>query len=219
MNRYREKIKLSLIIYMHRISDRSMSGSLSRSFNLFNRLCGGRAIEHVRFVTSMWDIKVDKIVAKRREDRESELTSNFWKPLIDAGAQYKRFENTWASAWDIIRDATAERSEAVLLQEELVDAKRTLNETTAGKAAYSEFWSENILQAQKEALRQLIDQVKLQHDLSLMKDLEDECRMIEARLEETRKEMEEPNIPYLRRVFLLLFPKKTRSVSVLFWNV
>ena len=87
MNRYREKIKLSLIIYMHRISDRYMSGSLSRSFDLFNRLCGDRAIEHVRFVTSMWDVKVDEIGSKRREDRESELTSNFWKPLIDAGRE------------------------------------------------------------------------------------------------------------------------------------
>ena len=217
MNRYRGKVKLSRIIYMHRISDNRMSGSVGRNFDLFNRLCGDRAIERVRLVTSMWDVKVDKTGAKHREDRESELTSNFWKPLIDAGAQYERFENTKKSAWDIIHDATADESEAVLLQEELVDAERRLGETAAGKAMYSQF--EKLLLEQKETLKKLADDAKLQHDPKLMKGLEDECRKIEARLEKTRKEMEELNIPYLRRVFLLLFPKKTRSVSVLFWDV
>ena len=214
MNRYRGQVKLSLIIYMHNISNNRMSGTVGRSFDLFNRLCGDRAIEHVRFVTSMWDVKVDKIGAKCREDRESELTSNFWKPLIDAGAQYERFKNTKGSAWDIIRDATAERSEAVLLQEELVDAERSLNETTVGKAIYSRF--QKILQVQKEALKQRADEAKLQHDPKLAKSLEEECKKMEARLEKTRKEMEQLKIPFLRQLFLRLFSKKTRSVSVLF---
>ena len=132
--------------------------------------------------------------------------------MIDAGAQYERFENTKKSAWDIIRDATAHESEAVLLQEEIVDAERKLNETTAGKAIYSRL--EKLLQVQTETLKQLANEAKLQHDPKLAKGLEDECRKIEARLEKTRKEMEELKIPFLRRVFLRLFPKKTRSVSV-----
>ena len=214
MNRYRGKVKLNLIIYMHNISDNRMTGSMSRNLDLFNRLCGDRAIERVRFVTSRWDVNVDKIGAKRREDRESELTSDFWKPLIDAGAQYERFENTKGSAWNIIRDATAERSEAVLLQEELVDAERRLNETAAGKAIYSRF--KKLLQEQKETLKQRADEAKLQHDPKLAKSLEDECKKIEARLEKTRKEMEQLKIPFLRQLFLRLFPKKTRSVSVVF---
>ena len=202
---------------MHRISDNRMSGSVGRNLDLFNRLCGDRAIERVRLVTSMWDVKMDKTAAKRRENRVSELTSNFWKPLIDAGAQYERFENTKKSAWDIIRDATAHESETVLLQEELVDAERRLGETAAGKAIYSRF--EKLLQVQTETLQQLANEAKLQHDPKLAKGLEDKCRKIEARLENTREEMEALNIPYLRRVFLLLFSKKTRSVSVLFWDV
>ena len=212
MNRYRGEIKLSLIIYMHRISDNRMSGSVSRNFDLFNRLCGDRAIEHVRLVTSMWDVKADETGADRKESRELELKENFWQPLIDAGARYERFKNTKKSAWDIIRDATAGESEAVLLQEELVDAERRLGETAAGKAIYSQF--QKLLLEQKETLKQLADQAKLQQDPKLMKSLEDECRKIEARLEKIRKEMEELKIPFLRRVFLRLFPKKTRSVSV-----
>ena len=76
------------------------------------------------------------------------------------------FENTKESAWDIIHDATAKKSEAVLFQEELVDAERRLNETTAGKAIYSQF--EKLLREKKEALEQLADQAKLQHDTELV---------------------------------------------------
>ena len=201
---------------MHRISDNRMSGSVSRNLDLFNRLCGDKAIEHVRLVTSMWDAKVDKTGAKE-ESREAELTNNFWKSLIDAGAQYERFENNKESAWHIIRDATTEGSEAVLLQEELVDNERRLNETTAGKAIYSRF--ETLLQVQKEALKQLADQAKLQRDPELVRGLESEYSKVEAQLEMTRKEMEQLKIPFLRQLFLRLFPKKTRSVSVLLWNV
>ena len=198
---------------MHHISDNRMSGSVSRNLDLFNRLCGDKAIEHVRLVTSMWDAKVDKTGAKE-ESREAELTNNFWKSLIAAGAQYKRFENNKESAWHIIRDAT---TEAVLLQEELVDNERRLNETTAGKAIYSRF--ETLLQVQKEALKQLADQAKLQRDPELARGLESEYSKVEAQLEMTRKEMEQLKIPFLRQLFLRLFPKKTRSVSVLLWNV
>ena len=202
---------------MHRISDNRMSGSVGRNLELFNRLCGDRAMENVRLVTSMWDVKVDKTGAKHREYRESELTSNFWKPLIDEGARYERFENTKKSAWGIICDATAGEPEAVLLQEELVDAGRRLNETAAGKVISSRF--QELLQVQKETLKQLTDRAKLQHDPELTKDLEHQCKIIEVQLEKTWKEMEQLEIPFLRRHFLRLFPKKTRSVSVLFWNM
>ena len=61
MNRYRGKVKLNRIVYMHR-----MSGSVCKNLDMCNWLCRDRAIEHVRLVTSMWDIKVDKTGVKHR---------------------------------------------------------------------------------------------------------------------------------------------------------
>lgn len=196
---------------MHRITDNRMSGSICKNFDLFNRLCGDRAVERVRLVTSMWDSIANKDTANVRA---SELQGSFWKPLIDEGAKYKEFQNTQVSAWSIIRDVTGE-SKALLLQEELVDAKRRLNETTAGQAIYSRF--QRLLKEQKDSLEQLAKEARSQQDPELAKELEEESRKIEAQLQKTWEEMEEMKISFMRRL-LLIFSKKPRSVSVLFWT-
>ena len=195
---------------MHRITDNRMSGSVCKNFDLFNRLCGDRAVERVRLVTSMWDTANNDVATRRA----SELQSSFWKPLIDAGAQYEEFQNTRVSAWGIIHDVTGE-SKALLLQEELVDAKRRLNETTAGQAIFSRF--ERLLKEQKDILEELATEAKSQQDPVLAKELEGESKKIEAQLQKTWEQMEQMKIPFLRRLFLM-FSKKPRSVSILFWT-
>lgn len=201
--RYRWHVKLSGIIYMHRITDNRVSGSVCKNFDLFNRLCGDGAVKRIRLVTSMWDIA--NMSAARR--RASELQASFWKPLIDEGAQYREFQNTRESAWGIIRDAIGE-SKAVLLQEELVDAKRRLNETSAAQAIYSRF--QRLLKEQRDSLEQLAEEAKSQQDPVLARELEEESRKIEAQLQKTWEQMEQMKIPFLRRLFLI-FSKKPRS--------
>ena len=188
-----------------------MSGSVCKNLDMFGRLCGDKAAERVRLVTTMWDKVKDKTVA---ESRVSQLEGNFWEPLIKAGARHRRFENTSKSAWDIIRDVTGE-TEALLLQEELVDADRKLNETTAGQALYSQV--QKLLQAQKETMKQLSDEAKTK-DPALARELEEEYRRIEAQLQKTMKEADELKIGWLRRLILKIFSKKTQSVSILFWK-
>ena len=211
LNRYKGDVKLSGVIYTHRITDNRMSGSVCKNLDMFGRLCGDNAAKRVRLVTTMWDRVKDTNTAN---NRVTQLEGNFWKPLIDAGARHQKFENTRESAWDIVRGATGD-SEALLLQEELVDADRRLNETTAGKALYSQF--QRLLQEQKDTIKQLSEEAKAQQDPALAKELEAEYKRIEAQLQKTWQEMEELKIPWLRRL-MLFFAKKPRSVSTLFWT-
>ena len=211
LNRYKGDVKLSGVIYTHRITDNRMSGSVCKNLDMFGRLCGDNAAKRVRLVTTMWDRVKDTNTAN---NRVTQLEGNFWKPLIDAGACHQKFENTRESAWDIVRGATGD-SEALLLQEELVDADRRLNETTAGKALYSQF--QRLLQEQKDTIKQLSEEAKAQQDPALAKELEAEYKRIEAQLQKTWQEMEELKIPWLRRL-MLFFAKKPRSVSTSFWT-
>ena len=183
-----------------------MSGSVNKNLDMFGRLCGDNAAKRVRLVTTMWDKVKDSHLA---ETRVAQLEGNFWKPLIDAGARHQRFENTPKSAWDIVRDATGD-PEVLLLQEELVDTERRLNETNAGKALYSHF--QRLLQEQKDTIKQLADEAKVQQDPALAKGLEAEYKRIEGQLQETWEAMEKMKIPFLRRL-ALLFSKKPRAVS------
>ncbi|KIM59591.1 hypothetical protein SCLCIDRAFT_1217538 [Scleroderma citrinum Foug A] len=200
-------MKLSGVIYTHRITDNRMSGSVCKNLDMFGRLCGDNAAERVRLVTTMWDKVKDRNTA---ENRVKQLEGNFWKPLIDEGARHQKFENTPQSAWKIIRNATGD-PEALLLQEELVDAERRLNETTAGKALYSQF--QRLLQEQKDTIKQLSDEAKVQQDPVLVKELEAEYKKIEAQLQKTWEEVEKLKIPWLRRL-MLFFAKRTRSHTI-----
>ncbi|KAI6114523.1 P-loop containing nucleoside triphosphate hydrolase protein [Pisolithus sp. B1] len=206
--KYRGKVKLSGIIYAHRITDNRMSGSVCKNLDMFGRLCGDKAARGVRLVSTMWDKVKDMAIA---ESRVSQLEQNFWKPLIEAGARHKRFENNSSKcAWGIVEDLT-EGGEALLLQEELVDVERKLNETAAGQALYTQF--QKLLHEQKEAIKQLQEEAKAQKNPELMKQLEVERRRLETELQKTWNEMEKMKIPFARRIALSFF-KKTQSHTI-----
>ncbi|KAI5997317.1 P-loop containing nucleoside triphosphate hydrolase protein [Pisolithus orientalis] len=205
--KYRNEVKLTGIIYTHRITDNRMSGSVCKNLDMFSRLCGDKAAERVRLVTTMWDKAKDKNLAK---SRVSQLETNFWEPLLEAGARHEQFENSSDSAWKIVRGLMGE-GEAVLLQEELVDVERKLNETTAGKALYSQF--QKLLHEQKETIKQLQEEAKAQKDPELVKQLEAEQRRLEAELQKTWDDMDKLKIPFFRRL-ALLFSKKPQSRKI-----
>ncbi|KAI6025252.1 hypothetical protein PISMIDRAFT_651623 [Pisolithus microcarpus 441] len=119
--KYRANLKLSGIIYTHRITDDWVSAPTRKSFNMFVRLCGRRNAGRVRLVTTIWDNMENKEIA---ENRASQLEANHWKPLIEAGARHKRFDvNSSRCAWEIIEDLT-EWGKAHLIQEELEERGR-----------------------------------------------------------------------------------------------
>ncbi|KAL4062055.1 P-loop containing nucleoside triphosphate hydrolase protein [Scleroderma citrinum] len=204
---YRSLIKLSGVIYTHDITKTRMTGTMCKNLLLLGQLCGAKAAERVRLVTTMWDRLEDQRVAS---SRAQQLEGNFWKPLIMEGARHKKFNNTPESAWDIIHDVTGD-AEALLLQEELVDVERKLNETAAGKALYTPF--EKLLQEKKDTIKQLSDEAKAQQDPALAKKLEAEYKRIEAQLQKTWVEMEKPKISFMRRI-MLFFGKKTKEQTI-----
>ncbi|KAG6330143.1 hypothetical protein ID866_8947 [Astraeus odoratus] len=181
-----------------------MSGSVCKNLDLFAKMCGDKAAKRVRMVTTMWDNAVNQTIAKTRE---KQLEKDFWRPLLDAGAQHKRFQNTFKDAWDIVDELVGER-EVLLLQEELVDASRHLNETTAGKALYSQF--QRLLYEQKETIKQLEREARAQEDPELVQQLHAEYEKVEVQLRKTWDDMEKLKIPLSRRI-VLFFSKKTRS--------
>lgn len=130
-------------------------------------------------MTTMWDKTKNKDIA---ESRVSQLEKNFWEPLINTGARHKRFEeNSSTCAWGIIQDLMGE-GKALLLQEELVDAARQLNETTAGQTRYTQF--QKLQHEQRETIKQLQAEAKTQKDLELLKQLEAELTALRSRVAE-----------------------------------
>ncbi|KAG6382116.1 P-loop containing nucleoside triphosphate hydrolase protein [Boletus reticuloceps] len=168
-------IKIAGIIYAHRITDDRMSGSAYRNLQMFGRLCGSVPLPRTRLITTMWDQAKDQAATLRRE---TQLKDEFWRALIDGGATVHRSYNTPNSAQEIVgsllRMGHIEDGEELLLQEELVEQQKRLNETEAGKLIYHRL--QNLLADQRKMLKDLAEETKQQNNPDLVKSLRAEVR-------------------------------------------
>jgi hypothetical protein len=86
-------IPLKGIIYLHRLTDNKMSGSAQRYFEMFKCICGGRNLENVVLLTTMWDELKDEAVGLARE---RELRADFWSAMETGGSTIRRFDGSRA---------------------------------------------------------------------------------------------------------------------------
>jgi hypothetical protein len=135
---------------MHRISDNRIGGISQRNFRMFKEMCGIEAAKNVAIVTSMWD-EVDK---GRGEAREKELKSQFFKPILDQGAQLFRNDNTQQSALRIVAHFIENQPVPLRIQQEIVGEHKYLDKTGAGVELLKE------LDKQKELYRDEINALK-----------------------------------------------------------
>ena len=129
--RYEQGIKLTGLLFLHRISDNRMSGTLQRNTQIFEMVCGPGALQNVILVTTMWNT-VNIVTGSMRE---KELRTDFWKSMISSGSQIARFDYTYQSAWKILNKFTGD-PRSLLLQREMVEERKTLAQTTAGTAHF-----------------------------------------------------------------------------------
>ncbi|CAA7261007.1 unnamed protein product [Cyclocybe aegerita] len=203
---YKQGVKLAGIVYVHRITDNRMAGTPHRNLRMFGELCGEKAAQRVVLVTTMWDkLKHPEVGGKR----ERELHDSYWKVMLEKNATSSRFFNTEKDAWKIVTTILEKheklRAEAVLLQEELVDFRRRLNETQAGQTLYTDL--QKLLAKQKETLTHLAEQAKRANNAKLAADFEEQKRVTEAALEKTFQQVDALKVPFSRRV-RLFFAKK-----------
>ncbi|KAI0404434.1 P-loop containing nucleoside triphosphate hydrolase protein [Xylaria palmicola] len=128
---YSNGVKLSGILYLHRINQPRMQGSALKNLSLFRSLCGDDALRKVVLVTTMWDITEGDIA----ESREKQLkgTSKYWGGMVAKGSQVIRHNNTQKSAFALFETFMKGDPKIVLkIQSEMVDSQRPLERTNAG---------------------------------------------------------------------------------------
>lgn len=108
-----------------------MQGSTMKNLQLFTKLVGVTALSNVVLVTTMWG-KVDARGEEEANSRDSELREEYWGDMIRKGSSATRFDGSKSSAEGILSQLLGKRSVVLQVQEELVDYKMSLNQTTAG---------------------------------------------------------------------------------------
>ena len=188
LNRYERGCKLSGVIYIHRISDKRFTGIAGRNFRMFRELCGDSTLKNVALVTNMWS----EVSPKDGQDRESTLSSRFFKPAIDKGARMVRHHNTAQSAHDIIRKIVENHPIALQIQREVVDEHKDIVNTAAGEVVNGEL-NELIRKydAELKKLREDMEQASKKRDEELRRELEEDSRVMQKQMEKAKKDSEE----------------------------
>jgi len=208
-----------------------MAGSPLKNLKMFGKLCGDAAIRNVILATTMWapkgeevlpseeDLQHEKVLRRENElRREEELRDKYWKAMVDCGSTMTRFLKTYDSAWTIVNLINIMNPpDPLLLQEEMVDLKKGINETQAAIMLYDTLQRE--LANQRDAMKKLRKEAETQDNAELVRELTLQCEEIERTLRATFAQIRELEIPIGRRILSLFSFKKTRAVSYHLLNV
>ena len=154
---------------------------------MFRELCGDRTLKNVVIVTNMWgEVPLDV-----GESRENELSSNFFKPVLDKGAQMVRHHNTAQSAHDVIQMIMKNRPVVLQIQRELVDEHKDIVDTAAGEAVNREL-NEQIRrhQAELKTVQREMMQALKEKDEETRQELEEETRKLQEQMEKIKMDSE-----------------------------
>lgn len=186
-DRYEHGSKLTGVLYIHRISDNRFTGIAGRNFKMFRELCGDSTLRNVVLVTNMWGT----IPQDAGEAREEELTTNFFKPVLDKGAQIARHHNTIQSAHDIIRRIIRNQPAALRIQRELVDEGKNIIHTAAGEAINEELNKQiRRHQAEMKILQEEMTQAIKDHHEEIRQELEEDRRRLQDHINKVKMDAE-----------------------------
>jgi hypothetical protein len=128
-----QRIRLTGLIYLHRITDVMMQGSTVRNLDMLLSLRGEDAFPNNRLVSTMWQTLDDQ---RFGVERETILKSNqrFGGPIWKDTDQVKRHPGDVTSAREIVSWLINREDKMVLdVQRQMVDEGLMLDETTARK--------------------------------------------------------------------------------------
>ena len=163
---YQHRLKLTGILYLHRITEVRLRGSSLKNLRIFRKLCGNDSLSSVSLVTTMWD----KVDLKMGTEREKDLVSrdDLWGFMVGRGSSIYRHNGSEKSAWSIIsRTVQTQKTTVLQIQKELMEEGKALSETQAcrelikdlDKIQYRHLEELKILQQEKEtALAEKDDQ-------------------------------------------------------------
>lgn len=175
---YQNHVGITGLLYIHRITDRRMSGSAIKNIRMFSKLVGDDAFARVALATSRWNNEETDIA----EEREKELHGTFFKPLIDKGSRVFRLDGNRDSGLQIVTTLSSNKSKAkspLQLQRELMDQTMFLDETEAGKELMEYFHKQRLQYEEKlRDLKALRETAAAEKDTQYMQALRAELTEI-----------------------------------------
>lgn len=209
---YKNKIRLSGMIYLHRIIDVRMQGTAKRNLFMFQKLCGHECFGQIVLATTMWS-HVPPGIGTQRE-KELIETEDFWGYMHRKGSQVMRHvdQTDRSSALAILDTVLRNRREVTLRIQREMGRGLGLEQTEAGRQLNADIIQEREkhrvemeqLQRDKEEALATANQeaaeriAKLQSDLAKkIQDGEESQKRLRTDLEKLQAEREAEMVNFL----------------------
>ena len=124
-------LRLSGLLYLHRITDDRVGGTAMKNLRMFQKLVGDDSMKNVILVTTMWGKLQPSDDGDARVKQLTE-TGKFWGGMIASGARHERYNGTGEDALRII-DMMLDNAPCKLQIQQELDHGQSLAHTAAGK--------------------------------------------------------------------------------------
>ncbi|KIV84615.1 hypothetical protein PV11_00388 [Exophiala sideris] len=187
---YSYDIRLSGIIYLHRIMDVRFGGAAMRNLSMFKKLCGDGNLSSVVLATTFWS-QVDQDIGGTRE-QQLKNTPSFWGSMVNRGSKIFRHDLAEASGAAIIQYLLDRHEKPVYaIQDEMVNKNMTLEETAAGSEVQAEMDKlRRRYEKDIQDLKQEMGKALNERDETAREELEKEKQKFEEFIEREREERE-----------------------------
>jgi hypothetical protein len=184
-NAYVEKIQLTGIIYLHRISDVRLGHSAMKNLRMFKALCGEDGLSNIVLATTHWT-NVSPAHGTMRETQLRE-NPNMWKRMIEQGSRVWRQDGDDKSASEIIQYLISLKRPVTLKIQEEMNNGATLDETAAGQEMHAE------LEKQRQKYEKKLEELREEMRAISKKDLErrEELDRLKAEIERKQDQIRE----------------------------
>jgi len=138
---YEHGIRLSGIIYLHRISDERVKGSTLRALNAFKAICGEENYSGIVLASTRWD----QAEPEKAGARQEELCTDdiLWGDMVKGGA-FPTAVFDWREFARLVLNyfVWKQKKMTFLIQRQMVLEGKLIHETDAGKILYDDHINE-----------------------------------------------------------------------------
>jgi chromosome segregation ATPase len=187
---FKHGIRLSGVVFLHRISDPRMAGSARRNLLMFKKLCGEKAYQSVILGTTHWsNVSTEDGVRREKELIE---TDEYWGLMCKKGSRVFRYANTRESALSLIGYILKQHMTVTLdIQDEMVNKGHDIDETSAAHELNAEIIRERKKHiAELTAMREQMEEAINERDEELQQQFKDEIETLREKIQKGAKEQQ-----------------------------
>ena len=160
-----------------------MLGATRRNLEMFRKLCGDEALRNVVLGTTKWD----EVKLETGQQREQQLRDTYWNEMVQLGSVIMQVHADSSSVWKIVnRILENDRVEFVRIQEELLELRRIIPDTDAGKT---------LLYTLEDLRKRLLDEEK-NANMGDGQLRQEELKEIRKRMRETTDDIQKLKVPF-----------------------